>query len=62
MKMDSIYILMTAVDSKLEITKKFSRIALRYPQSILKYEIFAFFLLAKKEKIVHDNVVIGSHS
>ena len=59
-RMDSIYILVTQVDSRLEIAKKLSTIVLTYPWSTVKYEIFAFFP-SKNEKLVHDSVVIGSH-
>ncbi len=54
------YILMTQINSRLEIAKKFLRIALTYLGSILKYENLAFFPW-KNEKIVYDSVVTGSH-
>ncbi len=48
--MDPSYVLITQVDSRLEIVKNLSRIALTYVWSTLKYEIFAFFLIGKTKK------------
>jgi hypothetical protein len=60
-KMDSIYILMAQVDSRLEIAKKVLMDSLGISLEYTEVRNFRFFSPWKNKKIVHDNVVTNSH-